>query len=75
MVPRCTSSDLIRENKAMKAQIQEVTQQLKDTLEDFNNVKGKLKRVTKAYKSKLIYHDYTLFHYHYMSLGYADGCL
>ena len=59
----------------MKARIQELTQQLKDTLEDFNNVKGKLKRVTKAYKSKLIYLDYALFHCHYTSLGYADGCL
>jgi len=58
----------------MRAQVQELTQELKD-IEDFNKVKGKLKHVTKAYKSKVIYNDYMLFHCHCTSLGYADGCL
>jgi len=74
MVPQHTSPDLICENKRMKAQVQELTQQLKDTLQDFEKVKGKLKRMTKAYKSEFIYVDYTLFHCHCVSLGYADGC-
>ena len=30
--------------------------------------------MTKTYKSEFIYIDYTLFHCHYASLGYADGC-
>jgi len=58
----------------MRAQFQELTQQLKDSLEDFKTMKGKLKCMTKAYKSEFIYIDYTLFHCHYASLGYADGC-
>ena len=74
MAPQRTSPDLIRENKRKKAQVQELTQQLKDTLEDFEKVKGKLKRMTKAYKSEFIYVDYTLFHCHCASPGYADGC-
>jgi len=72
MVPQRTSPDLIRENKRMRAQVQELTQQLK-TLEDFEKVKGKLKRMTKAYNSGFIYVDYTLFHCHCASPGYADG--